>query len=246
MLDLKKLIRNDSFISIALNVLCILISTIIPVLAICTVNTKIPFLMLDNFWIAVVFLPLPILSIIFYGVCSVKHRSNLIIGIIMILYLLFLSMLSLFPKTSYNSNYDSVLRYESILQIEFPEKMKVVNTNDEFKDSSLNDRVKVFSTSYIHFYKNSQKEITKQIKNNNNWVNENLLSSDLKDLIESIPSIVVSQSNNGYYSIYVEQIDKYNELPSENGTYTVYISYYTPSTSDLQIEVVEYLHINYK
>lgn len=230
--------RKFLIVLFILNFLCFLV--FIPIISSTTSVTKLPFAYNMHYWIVWLFIPIPLLSIILgkkYKKLGYHCKKNIVAGIIVLFYLIWMGSSFLTTNNLYDDDYQMVLQYENIIGVKLPKKAQVENMK-EMQSISFSSNVIVKSSSYVHFYKSDYKKMNEMISNNQNWQLQQYLNSDIQNLISLVmPTMAI---NDGYYSIYIEETNKYNEMPGENGTYNIYIMYYDSAYHDLGIDKISY------
>ena len=92
------------------------------------------------------------------------------------------------------------------------------------------------TSNYIRFTNQQEaKEFYNNIKNNNIWSLKNSLSSNL-NILTPASLLCQSEDNQCYYSIYIDEINEYNSLPTNDGKYHIKTMMYDPITSTLTIK----------
>ena len=81
-------------------------------------------------------------------------------------------------------------------------------------------------------------KLEEEIMNSKTWLSNQELNSSLQIFISSFNSC--DDETVCYYSIYIEDIDKYNTLPEENGNYHIYAMIYKPNMHELVIDEFDY------
>lgn len=184
------------------------------------------------FWMPLVFLFIPVLSIILgtvYKKKGIKRANNIKIGYIVIVILLL--EISIMYKSGNEFNYNEINVYSELIKVELPSYGKFNRSGEENEEY-------VFST----FWFTNEKEATKfysSIKENNSWFSQNKLSSKLKVFVPVFLGCYDNQDN-CYYSVYIDELQEHNIVPKESGTYHITAMLYDPNICTLKIIEYEY------
>lgn len=190
---------------------------------------------LDAFWVYLIVMPIPViltfLSLIFAILYSSKGYNCIknIVSSICILFLLFcFGILTIMVSSDYD--YEEIYYYKDVLGIELPDNG--ILTKEEYNYGNITNGKQIT----VYFVDNDIEQIEKEIKNNSNWIEGKKLDYDLKRLIP------VSQLDleNIYYSIYIEETDQYNEIPTNDGIYQIYAMMFYKDLN--YIEILEYIY----
>lgn len=186
-----------------------------------------------NLWIFWLWLPLPILSIIYgYKKCNNKKSNrNIITGYIISILLLVIGCLSF--TESFEVPYEKINQYKEYIGINMPEngKMEIINwTNWN------NKNIKEYKTIIVYFENDDINQVTKEIVNNINWIKRSDLPASLNEYVE----LDIYSNEEVYYTIYNQTIDKYNKIPEQEGLYKIYVIKYI--TSEGYMEIKEYMY----
>lgn len=185
-------------------------------------------------WIYLLFMPIPILSIILgikYKSKGYKCTKNIVGGCIMIFCLICQGHPVYSP---FIKDYSKINDYKEILNIKVPKKGMIevfdIGKYDPYESSD-------YQQIYVYYDKNVNLE--KPLKNSKTWVLSTKISSELKELIPK----TMSQEESSYISIYNATTNEYNKLPTENGVYQIYVmkSY----LDDKTLEIHQYGDYNY-
>ena len=184
----------------------------------------------EKMWTMWLWLPMPILSIILglkYKKKGYKCQKNIVAGFIVgFLLLVFGAYTFIFP----NEDYQDFLELENIINLDLPEQG--IYTKTPWKLGYFKDL-----TTHTTIFEEYEK-LEEEIMNSKTWLSNQELNSSLQIFISSFNSC--DDETVCYYSIYIEDIDKYNTLPEENGNYHIYAMIYKTSLHELVIEEYNY------
>lgn len=186
---------------------------------------------------ALIGLVIPLLSLILgiiYNQKGINCVKNIVIGIIMCGLILIMSSFSLLSKT-FETDYSKISVYKDIINIELPKNAKY--TNIKWDESYLKNNI---SSSVKFEDKNESDIFYDKVKNNDNWILYKNVSTILNNFIPS--SLVCHSDDRCYYSIYIDELNKYNTIPPETGDYHIKTLMYDPDISTLKIEDFEYTY----
>lgn len=181
---------------------------------------------LFTFWI---WLPFPILSIILGNKYKkiVKCKKNIISGWIVLIIFILLGLIGVLNITN-EVAYEEIFKYENIIDVDIPNKGIYV------RDDITVDNEKLIK-NYVKFKnKNEILKFENSLKKSENWNLKQNINSTLRILIPN--DMVCELGSECYYLIYIEEVDKYNTLPDEKGSYHVYTMMYNFKTTSLQID----------
>ena len=175
--------------------------------------------MLKYAWIMLIFLVIPIATIVITIILEIRgyrHFENYVISAIMVIILLACGSLSFVFKDYYSYDNDRVAIVESKTKIDLPEKIDVASLYVENQNLS-------YWETYIRVNDESENSsFVNTIKNSEIWVES--LDQSIKDLFET------SLSEIGYYDYYVffnATTQEYNRLPQNGENDCVIIAYDT-------------------
>ena len=186
---------------------------------------------------ALIGLVIPLLSLILgiiYNQKGINCVKNIVIGIIMCGLILIMLSFSLLSKT-FETDYSKISVYKDIINIELPKNAKY--TNIKWDESYLKNNI---SSSVKFEDKNESDIFYDKVKNNDNWILYKNVSTILNNFIPS--SLVCHSDDRCYYSIYIDELNKYNTIPPETGDYHIKTLMYDPDISTLKIEDFEYTY----
>lgn len=180
---------------------------------------------------------IPLLSLILgiiYNGKGIKCVKNIVIGIIMSGFILLISSISLISDTfNFQKDYSEINVYKDIIGIELPKEAKY--TSIKWDQSYLKNHI----SSTAKFKDKNESEIFySKIKNSNNWIMSDNVSTILNNFIPD--SMICYSKNKCYYSVYIDQLASYNTIPNETGDYHVKALMYDPDINTLKIEDFEY------
>lgn len=178
-------------------------------------------------------LPLPLLSLILgiiYSKKGLKCIKNIVIGAIMTFILLIISSSSLLYDSTIDKNYYDINTYENIIGIELPKKIDYYSI--KWDESYLQDLV---SSSAKFTDKDESNRFYQDIQNSENWIKKDDIGTTMSIFVPN-SLICTSKKYECYYSIYNEELNSYNILPSESGKYHIKSMIYDPDRDTLRIE----------
>lgn len=182
---------------------------------------------LDYLWGTWLLLPIPLLSMILgikYYRKGLKCKKNIVAGIIvMILLLLMGSMTYINPV---EQEYKNAFEHQEILGVKLPKKGRLFKIK-------LNQTKNPQLIYMLWNNRNDANSLYKEIKENKNWIP---LSKVDPKVSTSLISECMSQKEECYYSIYIEEVKEYNKLPDKNGLYNIHSMLYDPEISSLKME----------
>lgn len=186
-------------------------------------------------WIYLLFMIIPILSIIFgfeYKERGYKCTKNIVGGFI-ILFLLFINFAEA-PFSTFTQDYNKINNYKDMLNIEVPEKgMLQIYSGAWGKENWDN-----YQQVCVYYDKNVNLESS--LKKSSTWKLSTKMDSELKELI---PRSMI-QNEGSYISIYNGTTKEYNKLPNEKGVYQMYVMEYDLATKTLEIHQYDYNYNN--
>ncbi len=188
-------------------------------------------------WVLWLWLPIPILSIVFgykYKRLGIKCKKNIIAGYIIGALLILYGSFCLISFSN-SKDYSEINPYKKIINVPLPSNGKLELMKwDEVSDSSKTN----YQTIYVNYYGENTKHLDKNIKQNETW----LLSTQVKETLKLLVPMFKA-GDNIYISIYNETLNEYNTLPIDEGNYKIYAMMYDISSKTLQIDEFNY---NYK
>ena len=186
-----------------------------------------------NMWIFWLWLPIPILSVIFgfkYKKKGLKCTKNIVAGFIIGGLLLIFGSFCVIPFAS--ADYGEIDAYRGVVDVQLPQNGELYVEEWESYGSNITDYTEV--TAY--YSEEDAKELEKSIKNNPHWISGNDIESKLQ-IFAPLDYYVYGEE---YYSIYNKTADEHNALPSAAGVYEIYAMEYDPETSMLKIHKYKY------
>lgn len=225
----QEVVRKVLIILFVMNILAFIIA---PYVWAAMCEKSVGILAITYTWIYYWFLPLPILSFILgvkFNKSRIKCKKNIVIGIIG--FLIFISLGA--SADSFNTNskrdYKEAIMYEKIIDAKLPSSgtfYKVVWDKSNFQEHNSN---------YLLFEDSEFEQLYNDINEKNNWIVRSEIPDNLK---KYIPGILVCESsvNDCHYSIYVEETDEYNSIPSVSGIYHMYAMMYDINKQYIQID----------
>ena len=184
---------------------------------------------------------IPLISFILgikYSKEGIKCTKNIVIGIIMCsLIIMMCSMSLLNGMLNFEKNYSEINVYKKIIGIKLPKEAKYISI--KWDESYLKNHIS--STAKFKNERESD-DFYNSIKTNNNWILHDDISTNLNNFVPS-SLICMSKKDKCYYSVYINELNSYNEIPNETGDYHIKALMYDPDINTLKIEDFEY---NYK
>ncbi len=175
-------------------------------------------------------LPIPIMSIILgfiYNKKGIKCIKNIIGGFTIVIFLILFGSFSI--TFDFERNYNEVYSYEKIIGTNLPSQGKYLKI--KWDTSYLINHI----THYIKFTDFEEtKTFTNDINNNNNWLTQDQINTNLGTLIPT--SLVCKSQHKCYYSVYIKELNEYNEYLTETGTYHIYAMMFDYNSTFIQIE----------
>lgn len=179
-------------------------------------------------WSACFFLPITILSVVLgivYRRKGFKCSKNIIAGIIVTVLLSCMIYFSYHNDYQIEKDYQETRAYHSIIGEILPKEGRMFqmiwsDSNSEF--------------DYFYFEDAKEnEELKNRIQGNNHWILPKEVSTNLSYfVINSCHSI----KEPCYYSVYIEELETYNEVPKETGLYTIYSMLYDTEIDSIKIQ----------
>ena len=194
-------------------------------------NTPLAVSMQLNMWVLWLWLPIPILSIIFgfkYHKREFDCSKNIVAGVFVVIVLLLFGSTSLLTK---QLPYDNVKKYEDIVDVTLPDNATFTSGRyDNYRGSKIISEVKF---NQIHFNGDEKNFdiFEDELINNEKWIK----GSDLDDSFEIFIDSQNKINKNDYYLIYNVSTSEYNTIPKEEGIYQIYLMTYYKSLKTLNI-----------
>lgn len=190
----------------------------------------------ENLWIFLVVLPLPIASIII-GILmkknAMKGTKNIIIGAIMGGFLIIYSTFPLVFGSFTSHDYSYVDNLEIRIDFELPDTGQI--TTADFTNGSSSDGTIPKYDSDVLFTDNTEIiGFENRIKNSSVWT-ESIATQNI-GMLSTMASFIRDNYDN--FMIYNEDLDTYNELPNTSGIYSIiFIAY---NSEDNTMKIMEY------
>lgn len=213
-----------------------IVSCYLPILIISTIPTLLPYIFIEKSWIAYLFLPIPILSIIFgirYKKLGYKCQKNIIIGFIASLFIILYGSSFLYYNSIFSIDYSIIEKSEKIINFKLRENTKIQQTNDNA--FSIGNSYKTMTSIYIHLDSNQIKKIDKLVKNSDNWLKENDLDDEFDNFLPNFT--YMDTKGQCYYLVYVEDLEVYNKMPNDSTIHTFYYFIYNKTYHELEIDI---------
>lgn len=190
-------------------------------------------LMISYLWGVFLCLPIPILSIvlgIIYRRKGLKCLKNIVVGIIVGVILFAIGITSFVSNPNLEHDYQEVYSYQEMIGVEMPTEGRFFELESAYYD--------VLSIHYIWFSNTLETEkFYNNLKTGEYWLSSQEVSTNLAYFI---PIVCQSTEQECYYSIYVRELNTYNQLPSELGEYHIECMVYDPDI--LSFKMVEYVY----
>ncbi|MGD9909889.1 MAG: helix-turn-helix domain-containing protein [Candidatus Izemoplasmatales bacterium] len=183
-----------------------------------------------SIWILLLFLPIPIVTLILSRKTNVAKSRNTISSLIVLFMLLSVGCINLAFHNRIYVNNDYLFQVEETLHYDFPSSMMVVSTNTHY---SFYTNVSVILESDILFTKGAELSDFDDFVLNNYESKESIQS--LYDAI--LPYPIVSESIYEYYALYNITNDHRNEIMLEAGTYQMMMIAYDIDQGVMKITV---------
>ncbi len=188
----------------------------------------------DNLWVCFLFLPIPIISIIFgfhLKKKGYKYKKNVIVGVIMAILLCIYGSFTFIFANVYSHSDEPILKAEETLNIDIPEHSRI-DTMDWTEGTQSVPRGYIYSESEIYFEDSDVEEFEKNLKNDNKWIN------NIPNDMVGITSHFCDYQKNAYFIIYNKDTKEFNKLPDHNGKYQFINVIYNPESDEMTL--VEY------
>ena len=216
-LEEEKNVDKTKKINIA-SILLSILSLILAVLSWNIISMNYPnVLSLTKIWVFLLFIPLPIVSIV---ICFRENKKRQIIFHLIVIFILFIlgNNYNTF-NNNFRKDYDFCSKYEKILNID------ISKNSDCYQISWDYSKYRFLTSNYI-LLKN-------EIKTESDWI----IFKDFLELFENyIPVGMLSEANDScMFKLYFEKYDVYNKIP-ENPDGNIYIMMYNPTKKFLQID----------
>jgi transcriptional regulator with XRE-family HTH domain len=195
------------------------------------------FSFVENLWIMIVVLPLPVASII-AGIImkknGLKGTKNIVIGAIMGGLLIIYSSFTLIFGSYISHDYQYVDQIEKAIDFELPNQGLV--TTQYFPNESDTNSPKSAYESDVSFSDSEEiASLENRIKASPLWT-ENVDTKNI-GMLSDLASFFIS--GHDHFMIYNGDLNTYNELPAASGTYhMIFLAY---DSSDKTMKIIEYV-----
>lgn len=185
-------------------------------------------------WVVLIWLPIPIISIILgfkYNKAGYKCKKNIIAGFIIGALLLAYSSFSFMP--TYLEDYTKIYDYNSIINAKLPEngQLEIYHFETYFDIEKTN-----FTLISVYYDNEDTNELLKSIEDNETWI----LSTEIKSTLKAFIPTTMTSNSNAYFSIYNKTTNEYNSLPKNAGIYEIYAMKYDIFEKKLEINKFDY------
>lgn len=192
--------------------------------------------MTKNMWVNFLFLPVPIVSIVFGFYLKkrgYKYKKNVIVGFIMASLLCIYGSFTFLFADVYSRSEEPIRNAEQTLNIDIPQHTRI-NTQDWSKgtQSTSWEYIYIYSTSDIYFDDAAVEAFEKNLANDAKWL------SDIPNALLGITSHYYIIRPSDHSLLYNKDTKEFNALPSESGTYDFIQVLYNVETNTMQL--VEY------
>lgn len=162
-------------------------------------------------WVAWLWLPFPLLSLIL-GIIYSRYRfssKNVVIGGVCSFLLIIVGCFC-FAAAKPSHQFSEIKPYQDILQIDIPKKATYYHdsTFDVFLDSFVD-----ISILYVTYDDNAGEKLAQNIKKSDYW----LTSYEAEKLYDILPPPTQSEYEDDYYLVYNKDTKQYNTLPESDG-----------------------------
>lgn len=197
-------------------------------------------------WVFWLWLPIPILSIIFgikYKRAGFKCTKNIVAGVIMGFLLAVYGAFWMIPTFSedYNQNisqdYHILDSYKLILGVELPDNGDL--TRQYYGEYFEPDKTEYAQIS-VYYDQEDTSRLEAEIIHNENWISGAEMKSNLKVYMPSM--MIHAYDENDYLSFYNKTLGTYNTLPEKAGNYEVYAMRYDVEEKYLEICEFKYTY----
>lgn len=192
--------------------------------------------LLINMWVFWLWLPIPILSIIFgfkYHKREFDCSKNIVAGVFVAIILLLFGGTSLLEK---QLPYENVKKYENIIDVTLPDDaMYTSGKYDNYRGSKIIGNVK-FNQIYFNGDEKNFDIFEEEVINSEKWIKGSELDDSFEIFIDSQNKI----NKNTYYLIYNVSTSEYNTIPKNDGIYQIYLMMYYKNLKTLNILEFEF------
>lgn len=196
----------------------------------------------QRMWIFLLFIPIPIASILlgFYlKKKGFKYLLNIIVGIIILL-VLCLYGFSKYDHLDPYTHDDKHINYtEELLQIDIPDhdRIDTLRTTEEDQEQEWGE---LYYLSDVYFDKDVADDFEKQLENDDKWMTK--VPGNMVDIM----SFYYRTNQFDYYIVYNIDTQEINKLPQEDGTYRFINVMYCCFTDTMMIVEYEIEYQNFE
>lgn len=181
-----------------------------------------PLIMIHYSWILLCFIPISFLCALLHIILVKKVNMYFVIHVFILSCTLLLG--TFFIWSPLYKNKTNVKEYHSIFQY--------VPSHGIFLEYKAN--LADTTTNIFKFKNKNEIEIfEKNISDNKNWILKNQIDNSLQKLFTAE---MMMGTSHDYYIFYIQELDKYNTIPTHEGTYHICAAMYTPQNTTLLIE----------
>lgn len=189
----------------------------------------------ENMWVFFLFLPIPIASIVFgYHLKKkgYKHKTNVIVGVIMALLLCIYGSFSITFADLYSHDDEDLVYWENAMNIDIPQH-STINTRILTNAEQSMPRGHVDYISDVYFNDDAVKQFESDLPYDEKWL------SEIPNGLVGITSYYCDIEVYDYCLIYNTASREFNTLPDESGTYFFINLLYNAESNTMKL-------INYK
>lgn len=183
---------------------------------------------MEKLWILFLLSFIPLLSIIGGFVTYKINRkiavSNIVIGFMVMPYMTLIGLLAAIP--GYEVDYSEITPYKEYIPTTLP-------------DEAYTQLFELTSGEKIYSIYLEENNIFSGIKDNDLWIKGENLKTDLMLYLEHS----AYKNDDLYYCFYNRTTDEYNTLPSESGTYTIYVMKFAKSSNKLELSITDFEYL---
>lgn len=168
-------------------------------------------------WIFYFFIPIPLFCLwvgIRYKRKGYKCKKNITLGIIYTILFIIYGSFCFWVVDFLQDDYTLVLKLEEKIKFDFPSQGNI--KTDSLYNIKENDMTWK-SKSLVYYSEEDTKILEENIKNSSLWIKK---LNSFQKILEA-PIVQHHQNHKEYYMIYIEELESYNEIPDESGTYTI-------------------------
>ena len=191
---------------------------------------------IKNAWVFWLWLPIPLLSIIFgfkYKNAGFRCTKNIVGGFIVAFLLLIYGSFCLFP--TFSQDYSKIDAYRNIIDANLPDngELEIQDWETNFEDDKIN-----YTIIDAYYYKEDVSKLEQSIENSPNWI----LSKEIKSTLKILIPQHLRADEDAYFSIYNKTTNEYNTIPKTSGNYEIYAIKYDKSDKHLEMCKFTYLY----